>query len=63
MSGRLGWVVVRWNQTGGAPNIHSDLYHDTADAGRVRDDLQADARRIGRRDRYSLATVELPEED
>jgi hypothetical protein len=57
----LGYVVVEFNQVGGAPRIVSGDIWDEEDARDVKEQAEAETRAIGRRERYAVARLTIEE--
>lgn len=55
----LGYVVVEFNQVGGAPRIVSG---DIWDARDVKEQAETEARTAGRRERYAVARLTIEED-
>ena len=62
MSKRIGYVVIEFNQASGQPDLATDDLHSTEDeaAGYV-GEFTAEARHIGRREKYAVGTVYIEE--
>ena len=64
MSGRLGYVVIEWNQASGVPEIADDYLTDDREyAEHQADRMHDEARRMGRRETYAVGTVYIEEEE
>lgn len=59
----LGYVVIEFNQVGGSPRIVGEDIWNEEDARDLKDQAEAESRRVGRREHYAIATVETVEED
>lgn len=65
MERELGFVVVEFNQASGQPDLlpgamlHTDRETAEITAGHFRDETA----KVGRRERYAVATVTIEEED
>lgn len=55
----LGYVAVEFNQASSEPRIIGDIYTDPDDAQDVADQAHTETVRVGRRERYSVARLEL----
>lgn len=60
----LGYVVIEWNQASHKPSIAcgGDLHDQREDAKGCVDQLIEETKTIGRRERYTIATVEWEDE-
>lgn len=58
------WIVVEWNQASGQPSIaaNGELFWNESDAAEFAEQLRADTRAIGRRERYTVHEVDLEDE-
>lgn len=62
----LGYVVIEYNQASGQPEIAPAapyLFDQRVDARDKAEALILETHRIGRRERYAVATVYIDEED
>jgi hypothetical protein len=58
MEETLGFVLVEYNQASGRPSLWSDeLYDDRNEASEAADSARAHTAKVGRRERYAVATV------
>lgn len=59
----IGYVVIEFNQAGGSPSIPSDIFDTREDAEDVMEQHREETAKVGRRERYAVATVYIEEED
>lgn len=65
MTIELGYVVVEFNQASHQPEFSAfpDLTQDRSEADERRDLLERENRKVGRRERFAVATVTIEDED
>jgi hypothetical protein len=65
MEREIGYVVVEFNQASHQPEFSAfpDLTQDRSEADERRDLLERENRKVGRRERFAVATVTIEEEE
>lgn len=58
------YVIVEFNQASHRPRLaYDDVYDERHDAVTDMDGLREENRRVGRRERYAIATLDIEDED